>query len=177
MALTFDQLEQKLAYIGKAANGVVRSALGKGSKVLVRAMQAAAPVYSGGPRVVNGQSITPGRLKASIGSRVRVNKSVVMAKAGIEVGQRPGSGTAPHAHLVAAGTAMRHTGEKGIWQGKGKPRRIVKTGNPTFNRGRIVPGKFDFIKKSTAASGDTAWGVVVTAITEGIERAAIKQGL
>lgn len=162
-----------LAYLGMASVGISRTAVNKGSKVIADAQKAAAPL--GQPRKVKGVAVTPGATKAGIKSRgVKAKDKVAVAKSGLNVGQKPGTPRAFYSPWYITGTVDRFTGEKSIFAGYKKARRIVKTKSRRMRRGRILP--HSYIKDAAKAAHPQAMTVIVATLKAGIEKAVHKLG-
>lgn len=163
------EIKEGLGRIGPVGRAVGKTALSKGAKVLADVQRFYAPI--GKPR----KGRKPGALRKAIRSRgLKAKERLLGAKAGIEVGQKPGSGSAPHGHLVADGTEQRATGQKSIWQGKKQKRRIISTGKKAMNRGRVTPNRF--IKRALAAAQPAVTQTIIAHMKQGIENAIKKEG-
>jgi hypothetical protein len=168
------KIDEQLAYIGSRGRPVARAAAKRGVNKLAKAIADRTPIAPRA-RKVNGRWVQPGEARKSIKGRVLKDQNgVIVAKAGIEVGQRPGSGSAPEAHMVAAGTVDRFTGSKGIWTGKKTVRRIVQTGKQRFARGRVIAR--DFVKQATDEAEQSVWSAVIDTLKTGLIRETTKLG-
>lgn len=175
MSMTFDEMEQKLAYIGKAAEGaVLRKASLDGAKVLAVRMQAATPV------------VKTGSMRASVGFRgMRARANSGAAKAGFNVGKKgldikkDGTKTnvGRHGHLFVLGTDHRYRGfvrDRGF----GKTKFAVKrTKNGIRYTGRMPSALPSFIRLAATSAQSEVMTTVSASIQQGIEKAINKQGL
>lgn len=185
MTMTFDDMEQKLAFIGKAAGAVLRRASLAGAKVLAVRMQNAAPVAKEG-RKVNGREVAPGGMRRSIGfrgTRARVNMG--SAKAGLNVGKQGldftkkgvKTNVARHGHLYVVGTDHRY---RGFVRARGYPNTkyaVKRTKNRIRYTGRAPAHLPSFIKTSAESAKPDVLTTVTASIQDGIEKAIHMQGL
>lgn len=140
--MTPGDVTDRLRALGNALPGAIRKALGRFARTIAKAIRDAAPIAKA-PYRSRGKWITPGALKRGIKSSAkRRSDGIFVAKAGVSVSQGFGKQIAPHGHLIALGTVKRHTGEKGVWTGRGRPRRVVRTKGAFLNRGRVTPNSF-----------------------------------
>lgn len=137
-----DRALQQLAQ--KEARKVSRRAVNKGLTVVARAVRQAVP-----PAKTPGHSSR--QIKKSVGSRNRRNrrKGLQEAKAGVGVGKKRGV-AAPHAHIVALGTANRTTARGA-------------------SRGRMPAN--DFVQRGFNQSAGKSRTVMLKSLQEGIEAA------
>lgn len=165
--------DAQLAYLGMAAPGIARAAVNAGAKVLAKAQAAKAPV--GKPRKVKGVAVTPGATKAGIKSRgLKAKDKIAVAKAGLNVGQKPGTPRAFYSPWYVTGTADRFTGEKSIFAGYKKARTIKKTKSKRMRRGRVNPT--GYIKEAASAAEGQILAAIVAKLKSGIEKAIHKLG-
>ncbi|MES2788129.1 MAG: hypothetical protein V4719_00810 [Planctomycetota bacterium] len=156
-----------------AGFGIAQKAVNKAGKVLAKEQAAKAPI--GEPRKVKGVTVAPGATRKGIKSRgVKAGDGVAAAKSGLNVGQKPGSTRAPYSPWYVTGTKDRFTGEKGIWAGKKRARKIVKTKSKRMKRGRMTP--HGYIKAASAAAESKVLQVMVETLKAGIEKAITKLG-
>lgn len=175
--VTFDELEQRLAYIGRSAVSVCRTATRNGAKVHAAAQAAAAPVAKHGRRV-NGVWVNPGGMRRSIGfGGLRAKNGLVGAKAGLDVRKKnPEAGRGSHGHLYVEGTDYRYTGFRRV-RVRGKLADMKRNQNKIRFTGKSPPNLPSFIVLASQSADAEAVAVVVRSIITGIERAATRQGL
>lgn len=178
--VTFEELEQKLAYIGQTASGsVIRTASRAGAKVLADAQRSAAPSADKGRRV-NGVWVNPGGMKRSVGySGLKAKTGTAGAKAGLDVGKRnPEGSRGSHGHLFIQGTDRRYTGFTRV-RSRGKLVDMKIKGNRTSIKHRgVSPAHLpSFIKSASDSASQSAMEAVKQSIIQGIEKAVTKQGL
>jgi len=174
--MTPDQIDNRLAYLGKAAVPVCRAAVNAGAKELSARIQSAAPVGKKW-RKVNGQMVAPGAMKRSINFRVTSKNKVISAKAGLDVGKRKDAdkNRGGHGHLFVEGTDERYTGFSRV-RVKGKTVDLKRTKSTIRYRGRAPAHSPSFIKTASASAESTVWQVVIDKLSKGIEKAAVRQG-
>lgn len=177
--VTFDELERRLAYVGRAAVGICRVATRNGARVIAEAETAASPVAKHGRRV-KGVWVEPGGMRRSIGfSGMKASTGIAGAKAGLDVGKRnPDDSRGSHGHLYVEGTDLRYTGFRRI-RIRGKLVDMKLTGNRSniLFRGRSLPHLPSFITTSSASAQTEALNTVIESISAGIARAITRQGL
>lgn len=133
-------------YDSDAPRRIIRPGIAAGLRVLRDAIRAAAPVnqrrvkashrrFAKRARNMPAHAVAnaslpnvTGRLRRSVGSRIRVRRGEVQGKAGLNVGKKPSKtplSYAPHAHLITLGTQNRkHKSGKGV--GRVRPRPFVR---------------------------------------------------
>lgn len=187
MILTFDEMEQKLAYIGKSAGAVLRKASLDGARVLAVRMQNAAPQAEEG-RKVNGREVAPGGMRRSIGFRgVRARGYQGAAKAGLNVGKqgldfkKDGTATnvARHGHWFILGTDHRY---HGVVRNRSRLATkhavtLTRSWKKLHYTGRAPANLPSFIKTTAESAKPEVLTVVSASIQQGIEKAISKQGL
>jgi len=184
--MSLDEIEQKLAYLGKASVAVARRAVLAGAKVVARKQQdaaIAAVANSNRDRSKRGRvRKSTGALRRSIKARsVRATGSVVGAKSGFDVGKRkkdadPSTGAiGHHGHLFVGGTVRRFTGSVRVRIGRKTVGR-KPTGNPVQHRGIMPANQPSFIRVAAQAAESQVQKVIHDSLVTGIERAIDKLG-
>lgn len=155
--MTLDEIEQKLAYLGKASKRIAQAAVLAGAKVMAASQASLAKVGTSGRRL-NGKAIIPGGMKRSIKARsMKATAGVAGAKSGLDVGRRPKDADPEtgarghHGHLFVGGTVRRETGSVRVRIGRKTVGR-KPTGNPVMNRGIMPSSHPSFIKTGAAAA-------------------------
>lgn len=174
--MTPDQIDNRLAYLGKAAAPVCRAAVSAGVKDLATRIKSAAPVAKNW-RKVDGKLIAPGGMKQSIGWKVSSKNKVISARAGVDVGSSAKKKSifgARHGHWYLLGTTLRYTGFLRV-RVKGKTVDLRRTKSTIRYRGRMTPG-VGFVRYTTSTSESAIWNVVIDKLAKGIEKAAVRQG-
>ena len=179
--MSLQQIEQKLAYLGKQAIPVARRAVLAGAKIVAAKQQAA--TYAVVAKTKEGKVVrSTGAMRRSIKARsMKTTGSQVGAKSGFDVGRRkkdadPQTGSlGHHGHLFIGGTVRRFTGSKRNRIGRRVIGRI-KTGNPRLDRGIMPANQPSFIATAAAAvKGDVAIAIRNT-LVEGLNAAIDKIG-
>jgi hypothetical protein len=182
--LSLDEIEQKLAYLGKASVAVARRAVLAGANVIATKQQdaAIAAVASSNRNRERPQRKSTGALRRSIKARsVRATGSIVGAKSGFDVGKRkkdadPSTGAiGHHGHLFVGGTVRRFTGSVRVRIGRQTVGR-KPTGNPEQNRGIMPANQPSFIRAAAQAAESQVQQVIHESLVTGIERAIDKLG-
>ena len=152
-----EQIDRRLIHLSqKGATRAARKAVNKGMKVIEKGIRAAAPVGK-----------TQG-LKKAVGSRNKRRRGagISEAKIGIGVGKKRGV-AAPHAHLVALGTANRFRKKVGgeFARFEEKPGSSKATGTTPAN---------DFVKRGFQGAESAAASAVVDTLDVEIQKEAAK---
>jgi hypothetical protein len=176
--MSLDEIEIKLAYLGKASIRIARAAVLAGARVIEKKQQAAATAaVTGGKQRGGVVRKSTGAMRRSIKARsIRPSGSTVGAKSGFDVGRRkkdadPNTGvTGHHGHLFVGGTVRRFTGSVRIRVG----RKVVgrkPTGNPVQNRGVMPAAQPSFIKTAAASAQGEVSTAIHSSLVIGIARA------
>lgn len=179
--MSLDQIEQKIAYLGKASVAVARRAVLASAKVVARKQQDAARVAV----AMNdkGKPVrSTGSMRRSIKARsIKTSGTTVGAKSGFDVGKRKKDADAEtgalghHGHLFIGGTVRRETGSVRVRIGRKTVGR-KPTGNLVMNRGIMPAHKPSFIAAAADGAKSEVDAVMKEKLIEGLDKAIEKLG-